>query len=83
MRAAAIIASRITPLMDAANEDRLIRERLNLELGRKCLRNARQNLADTLDHVDRRSVPGLEYGHQYAAIVRPGERCWSAARIRR
>src|ERR1700733_37465 len=53
----------------ALNEDRLIGERLNFEVGRKSLRDARQNLPDTLDHIDRRSVPSLEHGHQNPATA--------------
>jgi hypothetical protein len=65
--AAAMTASRTT-IDRTLNEDRLIREWLNLKLGWKGLHNVWEELADTLDDIDRRGVPSLQYSHQHPTI---------------
>src|ERR1700722_6010291 len=56
------------PIDRTLNEDRLIRKWLNLKLGWKGLGNVWEELADTLDDIDRRGVPGLQYSHQHPTI---------------
>src|ERR1700733_10073211 len=52
----------------SSNEDRLIREGLNLKIRWKGLGYMREEVADTVDHVDCRGVPGLQYRYQHTTI---------------
>ena len=83
VRQAAMIASRITPLIAAAHEDRLVRERLDLQLRRQRGRHARQQPRMPVDDVQGGGVARLEHGEQHAAPAVAAARCWSAARSRR
>ena len=69
VRHAAITASRITPLTAARTKIGLIGQRLNLQRRRQGGGDARQQLADAVDHVERRGVAGLHDGQQHAAAA--------------
>ena len=49
------------------DEDRLVGERLDLQLRRQGLRDARQDLANAIDDADRGSIAGLDDADQHAA----------------
>src|SRR5215469_9178155 len=51
-----------------AHKDRLVRERLNLQFGRKDRKSTRKYLPDTFHNIDRRGISCLEDGHKRATI---------------
>ena len=61
-------ASRTTPVTAALDEDGLVGERLDLQLRRQRLRDARQHGADAVDDVDGGGVAGLQDADQHAAL---------------
>ena len=67
----------------SAHKHRLVRQRLNLQIRRKRLRNPRKNRPNPLDHVDRRSVACLEDRHQSRRGSHPAAPRSSAARTHR
>jgi hypothetical protein len=62
--AAAMTASRRTSLERRAYEHRLVEERLDLELRRKCRLDARQGVLHALDDVEGRGGGRLQYREQ-------------------
>ena len=84
VRQAAMTASRTTPSIDGAHEDRLVGERLDLELRRQAGGDPRQRLLDARRRCRAsRPLPVLMHRQQRARAGRRRARCWSAAGSRR